>query len=47
VIEQALKDRDFKGVHAGIRVLANVDPGKARAVLDAIEAGLAIREATQ
>jgi hypothetical protein len=46
VIEQALKDRNFKAVAAGIKVLATVDPHKAQDVLDTIQAGLAIREMT-
>jgi hypothetical protein len=44
VIGEALKNKDFQGVEAGIRVLATVDPGKAQDVYDTIQAGLMIRE---
>ncbi len=46
VIGQALKDKDFRAVEAGIRVLATVDSRKAQDVLDMIQAGLMIREVT-
>jgi hypothetical protein len=46
VIAEALKNKDFQAVDAGIRVLATVDPGKAQDVYDMIQAALVIRERT-
>jgi len=43
VIGDEVKNRDFRAVEAGIRVLATVDPRKAQDVYDAIQAGLTIR----
>jgi hypothetical protein len=43
VIGDEIKNGDFRAVEAGIRVLATVDPGKAQAVYDTIQAGLTIR----
>ena len=44
VIGEALKNRDFQAVGAGIRVLATVDARKAQDVYDTIQAGLLIHE---
>jgi hypothetical protein len=44
VIVEAFKDRDFRAVQAGIRLLAIVDARKAQDVYDTIQAALAIRE---
>lgn len=45
VIGEALKERDFEAVIAGVKVLATVDPQKAQDVYDTIQAGLMIGKA--
>lgn len=46
VIAEMIKNRDWPGVDAGIRVLATVDPRRAQDVYDTIQAGLAISQAS-
>lgn len=44
VIHAALKDRDFQGVEAALRLLALEDPHRAREILDTLNLAVSLRD---